>query len=364
MTDKGPANHPGEGKPLFGIRRKAVRAGAAAALFLMLLGAWGFRSILEPPAQPSAPGVGVVGLIDANRALEAHPGFEALQLLRKQEIRLRDELKTAMKPVKAEAPVVPEKPFQDAVWQKNAQNIIGTAAEIGRQKKKAAEEYRASTEAEYQAKCDEIDGEYLNAILNIQLKLQNQDNLRLSQETVEALMAEREALQMERGARQIALAKERESEITAYAEAAIKENREKLRQEAKESKTALELESAKKHAEGQARDAEAMDQAMQKTVERQQVRLRIFRELQDTIKERIELESRMMSDIAGQTAKLAILHHYTMVLASPPPTLKSRIPWQQTEKSLIEERCWPVVGMNTQDLTEELLTEIKNLKKD
>ena len=34
------------------------------------------------------------------------------------------------------------------------------------EKKKAADEYRQSTEAEYQAKRDEIDGEYLNAILN------------------------------------------------------------------------------------------------------------------------------------------------------------------------------------------------------
>ncbi len=364
MADKAPAKHPGEGKPLFGKKRKAVLTGAAAALFLMLLGAWGFRSIFAPPPSSPAPWIPAIGLIDADQAMKLHPGYETLRLLKQQEAELRKDLKAAMTPVKAEAPVVPEKPFQDAVWQKNAQNIIGTAAEIGREKKKAAEEYRAATEAEYQAKCEEIDGEYLNAILNIQLKLQNQDNLRLSQETVEALIAEREALQQERGARQMALAGEWEKDISAYAEAAVKESREKLRQQAKDSKTAMELEAVKKHAEAQARDAAAMDQAMQKTTERQQDRLRIFRELQETIKERIELESHMMSDIAGQTAKLAILHHYTMVLASPPPTLKSRIPWRQAEENLGEETCRPVVGTDTVDLTEELLAEIKNLKKE
>ncbi len=366
MADREPMKQPGQKESLPGKRRKAILAGAAAAVFLMLLGAWGLRSILAPAAVPSVPGAGSIAVIDMNRALEAHPGYEVLKQLKQRESRLREELAEAMKPMKADAPEVPEKPFKDAVWQKNAQNIIGTAAEISRRKKKAAAEYRASTEAEYQAKSEEIDGEYLNEILNIQLKLQNQDNLRLSQEAVDALIAQREALQRERGARQLALAKEWESEIAAHAEEAVRESREKLRQEAEASKVALELDAAKKHAEAQARDAEAMDKAIQQTTERQQTRLRIFRELQDTIKERIETESHMMNDVAGRTAKLAILHHCTMVLSSPPIPIRSRIPWRQDGKEDMEEetKCRPVVGSDLEDLTEELLTEIGNLKKE
>ena len=70
-----------------------------------------------------------------------------------------------------------------------------------------------------------------------------------------------------------------------------------------------------------------------------------------------------MSDIAGQTARLAILHHYTMVIANPAQTLKSRIPWQQGEESRNKEdrEYMPVIGTDTTDMTEELLTEIKKL---
>jgi len=343
-------------------KRTIICVGAISAVLLMLLGIWVFRSILTPSSRSSGvKSIAEIALVDAGKVMEAHPDYEELCLLKQQELRLRIEMKEALTPVRAEAPTVSETPFQDSVWQKNAQNIIGTAAEIMRQKKKAAEEYRAATEAEYLAKRDAIDAEYLNAILNIQLKLQNQDNLRLTEEAVNELIARREVLQQERGARQMELAETWESEITAYAEEAVQGSKEALQQEARDSKTALELDAAKKQAEAQARDAAAMEQAVQQSVERQQNRLRIFRNLQDTIKERIELESHMMNDIAGKAAKLAILHHYTLVLSNPAPSLRSRIPWRQDEedKNTEENTYLPVVGTETADMTEELLAEVK-----
>lgn len=342
---------------------KAICVGAVAASLLMLVGALAFRSILSPKAADPASKAVTVALVDVRRVMEAHSAYGSLLELKENEAMLRDELRAAMTPVRVEAPKVPEEPFQDSVWQKNAQNIVGTAAEISREKKKAAEEYRQSTEAEYQAKRDEIDGEYLNAILNIQLKLQNQDVMRLSQETVDELIARRDALQLERGARQMELAREWEADILAHSEAAVADKIQQLREEAVSSKADLEMDAAKKQADAQARNAAAMDEIMQKSVERQQVRLQIFQELQETIKERIELESHILSEIAGQTAKLAIMHHYTMVIASPAQNLQWRIPWRQNErnKDNPEDEYVPVIGVGTGDLTEELLAEIRKL---
>lgn len=342
---------------------KAICVGAVAASLLMLLGALGFRSILAPDAAVPASKAATVALVDVRQVMKAHSAYGSLQELKENEAVLRDELRVAMTPIKVEAPKVPEEPFQDSVWQKNAQNVTGTAAEISREKKRAAEEYRQSTEAEYQAKRDEIDGEYLNAILNIQLKLQNQDVMRLSQETVDELIARREALQAERGARQMELARNWEADIVAYSEEAVKDKIQQLQEDAMSSKAELEMDAVKNQAEAQARNAAAMDEIMQKSVERQQVRLQIFQELQETIKERIELESHMLSDIAGQTAKLAIMHHYTMVIASPAQNLQMRIPWRQNEKDkeTPEDEYMPVVGVGTEDLTEELLAEIRKL---
>ena len=342
---------------------KAICVGAATASLLMLLGAMGFRSLLAPNEVAPSSKTATVALVDVRRVMEAHSAYGSLMELKENELILREELKAAMTPIRVEIPKVPEEPFQDSVWQKNAQNVVGTAAEISREKKKAAEEYRQATEAEYQAKRDEIDGEYLNAILNIQLKLQNQDVMRLSQETVDELIARREALQLERGARQMELAQSWEADILAYSEDAVKDKIEQLQEEAMSSKAELEMDAAKKQAEAQARNAAAMDEIMQKSVERQQVRLQIFQDLQETIKERIELESHILSEIAGQTAKLAIMHHYTMVISSPAQNLRARIPWRQNErdKEAQGDEYMLVVGIDTGDLTEELLAEIRKM---
>ncbi len=344
-------------------KRKAVIVGILASSLLMLLGALGFRSLLMMKDVPPPADVNAVALVDYKRAVEAHSAYGSLRELKDNELRLRDELKAAMMPMKVEPPKVPEEPFKDSVWQKNAQNVIGTAAEILREKKKAAEEYRAATEAEYKAKSDEIDNEYLNAILNIQLKLQNSDNMRLSQEEIDKRIERRTALQHDRAERQMELAKQWEAEIVAYSEDAVKDRMEQLKAEARDSKSELELDAVKNQAEAQARNAAAMDEVMEKSIERQQERIQIFQELQETIKERIELESHIYSDIAGQTAKLAIMHHYTMVIASPAQVLRARIPWKQNEgeTELLEDEYMPVTGIGTGDLTEELLTEIRKL---
>ena len=365
MTEKESAKQSICGRDLWREKRKEICIGAAIALLLVLLGAWGFHRLLSPPeAPPAAPPT--TALADVRKAVQAHPGYEELQSLKEREQLLREELKNAMEPLMVTPPVTDAKPFDDSVWQKNAQNVIGAAAEIMRQKKRAAEEYRAATKPDYEARRKEIDAQYLNEILNIQLKLQNRDNLRLSDEIVAQLTSRREALQLERGSKQFALLDEWEKEIADYAEESVRENRKQLRKEAAASKAALELEAAKRQSDAQSRNAEAMENAMRASMERQQKRGQLFEELRHCTEERISLEGRIMSDIAGQAAKLAILHHYSIVIANPAPTLQSRIPWASSRESEdriglpVETHC-PVVSVDTADITEELVEEIGKL---
>lgn len=341
-------------------RRKAIYVGAFAALFLMLLGAWGVRSILQPREKPVEDRMASIALVDIRKAVEAHPAMAELSGLQKEEEQLRGQLREALsyQPSPIAPPSVDGKPFQDAVWQKNAQNVIGAAAEIMREKKRAAEAYRKDSEASYRDKRDALDAEYLNAILNIQLKLQNQDNLHLSPDTVAELEAQRDALQRERGERQMQLARQWEQEIMAYAEEAVRERKEKLRSEAQASKAALEEEAVTKQVDAQTRNAAAMDAALQVAQERQKKREQIMESLQKTTQERIALESHILSDIAGQAARLAILHHYTMVLADPAFTLRGRLPWQKWQGAPPEKYA-KVIGIGTPDLTDELVEEIK-----
>ena len=73
------------------------------------------------------------------------------------------------------------------------------------------------------------------------------------------------------------------------------------------------------------------------------------------------LETHIYNDIAGRAAKVAILHHFTLILASPAETLDYTIA-RAVETGAPPVRFAPVVGSGTEDVTDELLDEIKGLE--
>ena len=67
------------------------------------------------------------------------------------------------------------------------------------------------------------------------------------------------------------------------------------------------------------------------------------------------LDTHIRNDIAGKAAKIAILHHFTMVLANPAEDLAFKLPMKP-------ERFMPVVGSDTEDVTDELVSEVSTLE--
>ena len=72
------------------------------------------------------------------------------------------------------------------------------------------------------------------------------------------------------------------------------------------------------------------------------------------------LEAHILNDIAGRAAKLAILHHYTLILATPSRSIASYLPAViPTVEN--QERYTDVTGVTTDDITDEMVTEIQSL---
>ena len=75
-----------------------------------------------------------------------------------------------------------------------------------------------------------------------------------------------------------------------------------------------------------------------------------------------QLEEQIYRDIAGRAAKLAIIHHLTLILAQPAPGTSGNglmsLPETMWQKQGIEI---PVVGVKTIDLTDEMLQEMNTL---
>ena len=214
---------------LWKTRRREILAGGAC--LLLLLAVFLFMPRHEGTEEPSD-----IGTMRIEEVLAAHPSYAQLQELRAEERSLTLLVRDMPAPPEIKPPEAEAAPFDDSVWQKNAQTVISTRVELERERKRLAEVYRKQTEADYEARKKAIDDEYLNAILNINLKIDNQRAMhgpRVSEEELAAERAvwerDREELKRERGARQMALYREWQAQIRARVAARSKNARRTLR---------------------------------------------------------------------------------------------------------------------------------------
>ena len=256
-----------------------------------------------------------IGYIDLNRIRDRYAEGERMLDLKRRETRLQLELKYAMKPVIITPPQLETKPFDDSVWQKNAQTIISQAAEIEHKKKQAAEEYRRSTEAAYLQKRDEVNNQFLNEILNIKLKLQNADNMRLTDEKINELNKQLQELQIKRGETQGELQRQWIAEITEYAEQAVKADMERLHTEAQASMAQVKADAKQTQTLAEERNRLVMEQAMRESELRQDRRQQLLDELNQVRREYDELETKLIDEISDNVAKLAVIHKLKLVFA-------------------------------------------------
>ena len=302
-----------------GINKKFF-AGLLTAVAAAGIGGYNYFNEEPPPPTPKkvvtdTKSSDEIGYIDLERLRDRLPNLENLAEIRSREERLRLDLKYAMQPVIITPPKVEDKPFNDSVWQKNAQTIISSAAEISKRKKQVAEEYKKSTEAEYLKKRDEANDKFLNEILNIKLKLQNADNMRLTSEQIEAFNKRLDEIQFERNELQKELMEQWIQEINTAAEEAIKDDVQQLKAQAEAAKLTVERDAAKAKSDAEARNKAIMENAMQESAARQEKRQQLMLELQEVSKQRSELENKIFDNVGDLTAKLAVIHKIKLILA-------------------------------------------------
>ena len=309
-----------------------------------------------------------VGIIDIERIQAAHPEGELLDELRARELRLRLELNEAMKVValpKPEPPETNKEVFDEAAWQKNAQLVVSQLAELESRKKLAAEEYRKKSEPHYIEERNKIRDAYLNEQLNIQLKLDNADNLQLTQEQVNELLKHLEKVQFERNQLQRELLDKWLAEIKQYANDSIAEDEARLKAEAERLKAVMEEQTRQKESDVTARNKKLMEDALREMEGRQVRRRELLTELNEVGRERAELEKKILDSIVDKATMLAAVHRLEMVFVKRRPDelkiLRRRIEWNFELKQ--PEKVGAVVfpGKDAKDLTDDLIKEMNRL---
>lgn len=348
-------------------RGRHIFVGAVVALAFVLLGAWLAREFIlpkEPPVSPVAEAD--TGLIDWQQVLAAHPDHEKLAALRAECELLELEVNDVGDLLAMKPPQLMEETFKESVWQKNAADVIGARAELERKAQRLREAYKKENEAAFNARRQAIDEEYLNAILNLNIKLDNQESMHNALDSKESIareradwLAQRSALQRERGKRQYELWQAYKAEIEAYVQKELGPELAKWRENLPNLKTQEMAAALKTKSEADARNTEAMAKQQEMALKVQQ-RLEKRQQLAEKKSELAALEAHVLNDVAGKAAKIAIMHHFTLILVHHPQTLASFLPETVGAESLAP-RDGIAIGITTQDVTEELVQEIKNL---
>ena len=348
---------------------------AAAIMAVLIGGGLYFYETPERPAEPVERKIEKpqekrgVGVIDIEKIQAAHPDGELLEQLQATELRLRLELNAAMRIVeipKPEPPASNTEVFDEATWQKNAQIVISQLAELEMKKKNAAEEYRKNSEPHYIEERNKIRDKFMNEQLNIQLKLQNADNLRLKQEQIDELAMRLDNLTFERNLMQKELMEKWLAEIAKYAEDAVAGEETKLRAEAERLRLEVENQARQKEAEVAERNKKIMEDSLREMEDRQLRRRELLAELQEVGRERAELEKKILKSIEDKAVMLAAVNHLEMVFVKSKPVLGDRVlrrgvEWNFELKAPEKVGAAIFPGKNARDLTDDLIKEMNRL---
>ncbi|MBR1807027.1 MAG: hypothetical protein IJ774_11680 [Selenomonadaceae bacterium] len=351
-----------------------LRAWTAAALAAIIGGGLYVHETAKPPVKPvedkiekPAPRQSQgVGIIDLQRIQREHPDGEQLAELQSRELRLRLELNEAMRVVqlpKPPAPEVNQKVFDEAVWQKNAQIVISQLAELEQRKKLLADEYRKKSEPQYRERRDKVRDEFLNENLNIQLKLQNADNLHLTQEQINDLLQQLERVEFERNAAQKKLLDEWLAEIEKYVIDSTAADEARLKSEAERLQREVDEQTRQKQSEVAERNQQLMDQAIRDIEQRQTRRQELLEAVKQVGDERAELEQKIFKSIVHKATMLASVYRLGLVLVRREAFDEERF-WLRRPPKNFELKSPEHVGAvifatnKTRDLTDELIKEM------
>ena len=340
---------------LLGKHKRQVLAGAAVVL--VSLGAlwaylmWGAVKQETVVAEP------VIGVLDMQQLIKAHPDYGRLQEIQRDIDHLENVL--ALEDIKlAQTAPTPEKElFQEAAGQKSRLDSLARHDQLVHQLNALAEKKRQELRPKFEAERQEAEQKYLNEMLNLRIKIDSADVLGLTPEQVQEMQVRIESLQQQRGQVVAQLSQEQEErfrQLMAQEAAGPMAELQRLEAQTKQELQQAELD---KELEVQNRNAQAMEQAVSPVESK--INTAKKRALLEGRKIQLrQIQDKIRNDIAGRAAKLAIMHKLTLILASPADNLRG-IDYENLGAGKWEPALSPVIGINTLDLTEEMLQEMK-----
>lgn len=301
-----------------------------------------------------------IAVLDMQVLIKSHKDYSRLQELIREAAGLAAELELedfelSMKSVKAD-----EKLFEESARQKANLEIITVHSEKMEELKARADAIYERMKPVFDKERAELDGEYGNRILNLQLKADNADVLELSDEQRQAMDDEWKRLKEERLQRQNALLQDQQRRYNEQVEAETGEERRKMIAQREEIESRSRNEELQHLAQVQERNSQAIDEAL-KPIQARLNRAKKKNELDLKLTEIKLLQQKIFDDIASRATKLAIVYHLNLIIADPIDNIRG-MEYDTFKVGDWHELRSPVLGIDTLDLTEEMLKEMKNIQ--
>lgn len=340
---------------LLGKHKRQVLAGAAVVLVsLGALWAYLMWGAVKPETVVAEP---VIGVLDMQQLIKAHPDYGRLQEIQRDIDHLENALALEDIKLPQTAPTPEKELFQEAAGQKSRLDSLARHDQLVHQLNAMAEKKRQELRPKFEAEHQEAEQKYLNEMLNLRIKIDSADVLGLTPEQVQEMQVRIDSLQQQRGQVVAQLTKEQEEhfrQLMAQEAAGPMAELQRLEAQTKQELQQAELD---KELEVQNRNAQAMEQAVSPVESK--INTAKKRALLEGRKiQLLQIQDKIRNDIAGRAAKLAIMHKLTLILASPADNLRG-IDYENLGAGKWEPTLSPVIGINTLDLTEEMLQEMK-----
>lgn len=341
---------------LLGKHKRQVLAGAAVVL--VSLGAlWAYLMWGAVKPEETVVAEPVIGVLDMQQLIKAHPDYGRLQEIQRDIDHLENALALEDIKLPQTAPTPEKELFQEAAGQKSRLDSLARHDQLVHQLNAMAEKRRQELRPKFEAEHQEAEQKYLNEMLNLRIKIDSADVLGLTPEQVQEMQVRIESLQQQRGQVVAQLTKEQEErfrQLMAQEAAGPMAELQRLEAQTKQELQQAELD---KELEVQNRNAQAMEQAVSPVESK--INTAKKRALLEGRKIQLrQIQDKIRNDIAGRAAKLAIMHKLTLILASPADNLRG-IDYENLGAGKWEPTLSPVIGINTLDLTEEMLQEMK-----
>ena len=324
-------------------RKSAIITGVICVL-LCIIGAlyiW-HKQTQKPPVQLDVNSA--IATVDIDKLMSKHSDYAKLEKLQAEKILILIKLKSyALNTEQLQPPQVDpaSQVFEQVVDEQNNLQEIKAKQQLKEETITKEHEIRQRLSIEKNKAETLITDKYTNAIFNCTMKLDNAENLRLTQEEKDNLLTLLEQLKKERG-ENVALIEQQYLGINVQKIHQIDVQNSLERQQAEQKREAQYLQ-----------DRLQMLQARKKDSERLIILLH-------TKENEINLLKRsILKDIASKAMKIAIQKHLKLVIADVPATLDffGNIKIDNFDDTVLNGM---VVGADAIDITDDVMAELTN----